>query len=225
MQGMASGPCRQMIRIKDMAIKKNEPKPTKKWQDKKLAEKVVEYDKTYFEDMRFEKGSVAGRVLLDDNNNTFKKKESEEFWADPFNISLSKYTFRVREVKDGYTAAEVNPKTKVVTIDPREAEDMNVILHEMIHAYEWELDLISLLPFREILLIRLYDTLKGKIKNLDRMIMAYANYENQYVFTTRKYGIHGILFFLKSLDLDLRLGWPIGSVMGYEISKDNLRVT
>ena len=206
-------------------MQENEPKHTKNWQDKELAKKVAEYDKAYFGDMRFEKGSVAGGILLDANNNAYKKKESDEFWADPFNISLNKYTFRVRHIKDESTAAEVNAKTKVVTIDPREAEDMNVILHEMIHAYEWELDLISLLPFWETLLVRLYDSLKGKTKNLDNLIMAYADYENQYVFTTNHYGIHGILFFLKSLDLDLRLGWPIGTVMGYGISKDNLRVT
>jgi hypothetical protein len=206
-------------------MKSGEPKMNKAELDKALNSKVLEYDKAYFGDMRFEKGSVAGDILLDANNDTHKKKESDEFWADPFNISLNKYTFRVRHIKDESTAAEVNAKTNVITIDPREAEDMNVILHEMIHAYEWELDPISLLPFRETLLVRLYDALKGKIKNLDNMITAYANYENQYVFTTNKYGIHGILFFLKSLDLDLRLGWPIGTVMGYGISKDNLKVT
>jgi hypothetical protein len=85
----------------------------------------------------------------------------------------------------------------------------------MIHAYEvilFENPLGRIL--RDILFVNLYNSLKPKIKNLDTLITTHGHIYNQGKIT-REGGYHGILFYLKSLDLDLRLGLKLGTVCGY----------
>ena len=81
------------------------------------------------------------------------------------------------------------------------------MLHEIIHAYE------VMLPenYREWLLLELDKKLARKItrKQLQScidMTLHVVMHHNHY---------HGLFFLFKSLDLDLRLRWPLGTVFGY----------
>ena len=80
----------------------------------------------------------------------------------------------------------------------------------MIHAYEGALDW----AFQQILLTCLYKDLSRKIDNLDGRLV-----ENCHASILRQNaligGCHSVLFYLKSLDLDLRCGFELGTVWGY----------
>ena len=76
----------------------------------------------------------------------------------------------------------------------------------MIHAYEHLLKK-NFLFLAEILLINLYEKLKPKIKLLNENITS----NNMHVYE----GGHGVLFLLKSLDLDLELKKPYGTIFAY----------
>jgi len=80
------------------------------------------------------------------------------------------------------------------------------LLHKMIHAYEEMLKL----PFRDWLLLDLYQRMKRKIgeRAVRRCINVNTHTRNSVVS-------HGVLFLLKSLELDERLGWKHGTVFGY----------
>jgi len=83
----------------------------------------------------------------------------------------------------------------------------------MIHAY---IDLFregGLYGVMECLLLKLYGDLKTKIPDLYTRIMDHAHARTQDEFIGS--GSHGVLFFLKSLDIDLRLDAPLGTVCGY----------
>jgi hypothetical protein len=91
----------------------------------------------------------------------------------------------------------------------------------MIHAYE------SLLEkrwhvYHDILMISLYNELKSKIDDLDSRILNHTHSIPQ-VRITEQGGSHDLLFFLKSLDLDLRCGFKLGTVCGY--GRDEFRTT
>jgi hypothetical protein len=85
-------------------------------------------------------------------------------------------------------------------------------------------------PFiRDALLISFYNDLKGKLStcnpgypnaDLDSLILDHAHFHNGKTITMIG-GEHDVLFYLKSLDLDLRLGYQLGTVCGYGWDKCN----
>ena len=105
-------------------------------------------------------------------------------------------------------------KKKTVFLDPRDCNNY-VILHEMTHAYDWMLDHCYPYPLRDILIIRLYDKLKTKIEALDKVLMLFSHYTYQYNVINGKEGDHSTLFYMKCLDLELRLGVPFGTISGF----------
>ena len=83
----------------------------------------------------------------------------------------------------------------------------------MIHAHEINLE--ELHPFyREILILCLYKKLSAQIPDLYDRVVAHTN-EIFGIKITKSGGNHGVLFFLKSLDLDLKMGYALGTVCGY----------
>ena len=72
--------------------------------------------------------------------------------------------------------------------------------------------------------INLYLDLKGKLSadnpgypndDLDVLIHKHANFSDVLLIAEQG-GSHDLLFFLKSLDLDLRFGYDLGTVFGYK---------
>lgn len=82
-------------------------------------------------------------------------------------------------------------------------------------------DLIVLLPLqrfppliRELLVVELYNKLLPQVGDLRERIFNHCELYS-YEKTFKEGGEHGVLFFLKSLDLDIRCGYPLGTVCGY----------
>lgn len=93
----------------------------------------------------------------------------------------------------------------------------SVILHEMIHLYERRFDRFPNY-FRDMVLISLYTDLKPKVlemgEDLDALILKSLNAVDANVVESTG-GDHSILFFLKSLDLDIKKGYRLGTVFAY----------
>ena len=93
----------------------------------------------------------------------------------------------------------MSPKEKKITL-----------LHEMIHAYESELQLSGYNHPRELVLLHLY---KKLIKRLgEKKTNEIIKIASQSIFWQAS---HSILFTLKTIDLDLRLKLPLGSIFAY----------
>ena len=184
-----------------------------------LNRKVLEYEKAYFEDMTFQPGSITGDIFVECEQQIFSKHKDNEYWDIPgagFDLSIKKYPFRLKRMKNA--EGKFDHKKGLVFISP-DCNNHNIILHEMIHVYDWMLDLCFPFPLRDVLLIRLYDKLKGKIKRLDKLIMVWAHYLNQLRIINGREGEHGVLFYLKCLDLELRIGVPFGTISGFHSEK------
>ena len=180
--------------------------------EKELLEKIFEYENTYFDDIRFEPDSITGdffAVEYQDDSRNWHKSYSDP----PFCIDLTTAAVKISKIKR--SAGRYHQKEHIIYIHPGYKEDKQVILHEMIHAYE------NLLMsdnrgciLRDILFFTLYKNLKVKIKKIDNLIQNHAHIYRQHDIIEAG-GFHGILFYLKSLDLDLRLGLKLGTVCGY----------
>lgn len=90
----------------------------------------------------------------------------------------------------------------------------HVILHEMIHMHEHVIDSHPLY-IHDIVVWCLYQKLKKKITDLDQRIDECSHFQTQSDIANLG-GMHDILFLLKSFDLDLRMGYKLGTVFGYE---------
>jgi len=199
--------------------------------EKFLNSEALKYEEAFFEDMTLQPGSIAGDVFLKYEDEVFSKKKNKEYWSAKgagYNLSIRQFSFRVKSFKDA--EAVIRYKEKIIFIDPELINEPKAlraaVLHEMIHAYDLALDRCFPLPFRDMLITRLYDILKIKIENLDKHLMAFSHLGNQYRFLGSGQGEHGLLFFLKSLDLDIRTGLPFGTVCGQcvYIPKKKMRV-
>jgi hypothetical protein len=184
--------------------------------EKELASRVDEYEGLYFEDMTLKPDSIIhdfiSHTVVDDDGKEFVTSDDMDF-----RISIIPYQFKISRMRN--CSGRCNPMKRIMCIHPKYIADESVILHEMIHAYEhmflqndgysaWRLIL------RDILTFCLYNSLKPKINDLDRRILEHSHIIRQERITVEG-GLHGILFYLKSLDLDLRLGLKLGTVCGY----------
>lgn len=173
----------------------------------RLAVLIEGYELEYFEDMKFEPNSIVDDFIKFEYNN------EQTYSYDDFDISLDKGYYRYYVEKLDGPAGIAYTKERKIVIDSDYAEDKGTILHEMIHAYEalinkyWPV-------FHDILLISLYNDLKIRIDDLDARILNHTHSISQ-VRITEQGGSHDLLFFLKSLDLDLRCGYKFGTVCGY----------
>ena len=222
-----------------------------------LKEKMRNLAERYFGDMRLKRDSIVEKffwvTLENDDGFTLedkKKIENGEMkdwkiengklcqYELPDEISqvlnVDNFRYVVGELEDE-TKAETNLKTHTVTVAPEYVKDNTVLLHELIHVFEWfyrpgnepyenqyGTEVNPYIPpfIRDVLFINLYNDVNKRIKakysneDLDLLILYHAHY----VFGVQialQGGNHDVLFYLKSLDLDLRLGFPLGTVCGY----------
>ena len=134
--------------------------------------------------------------------------------ADDFSLELRSqyFTFHIEDLENGIMGQTNFPERKIV-IAPKYKNDKSVILHEMIHAYELTLQTEHSV-LNELLLITLYNKLKPQIPELDKLISEHVELYGQHCVSISG-GTHGLLFYLKSLDLDLRCEYKLGTVCGY----------
>lgn len=158
-------------------------------------------EEEYFEDMLLKEGSLLNdvvKVVLD--------------YTDGIFLGIEKLRLYIVD-NDNYSGCFYCNESKI-EIDRRYATDKSVILHELIHFYEYQLEQ-ELEPFiRELLAIELYNKLLPQISDLRVRILKHCELYS-YAEIFKGNGNHGVLFFLKSLDLDMRCGYPLGTVCGY----------
>lgn len=172
-----------------------------------LHSKILEYEEEYFEDMCFEENSIIHDYLA------FSDEDGNEYFDECFyDLQSSKYRYYVNTLADG-TMGQTNLEEHTIAISPDYKDDKTVILHEMIHAYSNTMNEVNP-THKDILLLALYNKLKEKIHDIDKRILSHAHDLLQYDVTLTG-GYHDVLFYLKSLDLDLRCGYKLGTVCGY----------
>ena len=126
---------------------------------------------------------------------------------------------RVREIGDPDLLAYYDSQYHIVTVSPKAKTEEYCILHEMIHMFDKQYD--YLVGLRDAVAWRLYYDLQKKINGLDKAILDFTKIkslmsinrcpENPRVFK----GGHDTLFLLKSFDLDMKMNYPFGTVLGY----------
>lgn len=179
--------------------------------DKLLCQKAYDYeDKGYFDEMMFKPGSIVSRfieckVLADDGS------YKTVYDSDEFSLLTSFYQFYVTELEN--CGGLVKARERKVFIDPKYTDDQSTILHELIHVYEGIIN-EDWAFYHEILSLCLYNDLKGKIPDLDDKILRHTHVYSG-ISISMQGGAHGVLFLLKSFDLDIRCGYKLGTICGY----------
>lgn len=160
-----------------------------------------------FDDMCIAKSSIMGKYL-DTPQGSLKE--------DTYHLSIDAhyYKFIVTETTEN---GETDIFERTIKINPQFVDDKNIILHEMIHAHEHILSLVNPL-LKETLIVELYKHLFPKFKDLDCIIYNHANISHNSDLAGLG-GYHGVLFLLKSLDLDFRCGNEPFTIFGYDYNR------
>jgi len=173
--------------------------------ERKLRMTAVEYENRYFQDLTLKDGRSQKKLATCEIQNEGGKwiKCQSDLQLD---VTLSQgWIFRYRRLKSlgrcSYRQRRIEIKAG---IDGDEFK--GTLLHEMIHAYE---DML-VPPFREWLLLDIYKRMEKKLG--ERTLHRYIDTNTHAVFLQSG---HGVLFLLKSLQLDERFGWKRGTVFGY----------
>lgn len=173
-----------------------------------------------FDDMLFAPESITGRFIA------IKEKSSDtDEWEDTFmdipeqleDFSTEWFVFSVEDLGGSlgcYSSMEYK-----LSVSPECVNRDDVILHEMIHLHEAVLDGLPTF-YHDAVLYCLYKKLQGKVSDLDDRIEAHGHILNEHNLG-RIGGRHDMLFLLKSFDLDLRMGYPLGTVFGYGMADDD----
>lgn len=178
--------------------------------ERELAMKVGSF-LPLFDDMLFRPGSITDAYTactINGNDEVMHLTLPDQIEY----FDIESYKFKITDLGSG-TLGKFDPHSLTIYVCPDQLKNDSTILHEMIHLYE---HVINELPicYHDILCIALYKDLSSKITDLDSMITTHGNILNQYDINETG-GIHDILFYLKSLSLDISMNYPLNTVMGY----------
>lgn len=183
-------------------------------EDKKLRDKVYDFEEL-FSDMLFKDDSITGKMIAckSQMKNNDECNDSEDLL--PEKLRFFTYTWfwiKVLPLDNGVCGC-FNRKDLSLTVIPGRLNDDSVVLHEMIHLHEY---IINELPmfYHDVLLWCLYKDMSSKIPDLDMRIEGHGHILNENDIY-KIGGLHDILFLLKSFDLDLKMGYKLGTVFGY----------
>lgn len=164
---------------------------------------ILEYENTYFADMTFQEDSLCWEIA------SFIDEEFDHLYLE---LSPAMYRCYIVDNKKPYWG-QCNGMERTISITQSHVSDKSVILHEMIHAYEFILSQHEPI-LQEYLLLALYKKLLPSIPDLDKRLVEHSEIYGQHCVSSIG-GNHGLLFYLKSLDLDIRCGYSLGTVCGY----------
>lgn len=169
----------------------------------KLHNTILEYENEYFEDMNLEENSLCWNIAA---------FSYSEFDCPFLNLESNYYRYYIVNDSSDFNGCCYSLEHKIEITKPN-VENKAVILHEMIHAHESIIQEKNPIFF-EFLLLQLYNKLALLINDLDTRIIEHSELYGQNQIS-HSGGYHGILFYLKSLDLDLRCKYPLGTVCSY----------
>lgn len=163
-----------------------------------------------FSDMSFIENSITYDYML-------RNKKHKRFIP---GLTLDEQYFRLY-IDNRVEIAETHAHNRKILVNPKYVTNKDVILHEMIHAHEFILEQTNPL-LKEILLLELYKDLKPKLAvdniNLDDLIFNHANIPHNTELLNEG-GTHDLLFFLKSIDLDLKCHNELFTIFGYDYTR------
>lgn len=183
-------------------------------QDVMLLEGFAEAHQYLFDDMLFSKGSITNQFIM------VKAKNDAGEWVDRVgdlppelnDFTYDWFDYYVADLDEG-TAGCFKPDEQSITIDTEHVGDEPVILHEMIHLHEYVLNELPMF-YHDSYFWCLYTDLRDKIPDLDERIRDYGHVHKENNLAELG-GIHDLTFLLKSFDIDLRMGYKLGTVFGY----------
>lgn len=188
--------------------------------EKNLIDKIYDFSEM-FEDMLFANGTDSYFLMQYQakiNGEWRNVSDSLRDELEYFNYGW--FNYKVEPLEEGVGGC-FNLEEMLLCVPPN-AED-HTILHEMIHLHEF---VINDLPmyYHDMLYWALYQNLRKKIDGLDDVISDHAHIVTQSGLYSQG-GLHDILFLLKSFDLDIRQGYPLGTVFGYGRIDDFKNIT
>lgn len=187
--------------------------------DRKLVDRVYESE-VYFKDMMFALGTPAGDLIKVQAKSPDDDDWSEEYMDLPDELICTPYDrfkFIVAQ-PDIECGGYFDEQALELCIVPENQNDDASILHEMIHLHEFVVNQHPMF-YHDTLLWSLYFDLKNKIPELDTIINEHAHILNESTLYASS-GLHDILFLLKSFDLDIKKGYPLGTVFAYGRADD-----
>ena len=159
-----------------------------------------------FDDLTLQEGSSTFSIIEDDDRPVLQ-------------CFFHNLIVRVADFKDPNLLASYNSEYHTITVSPKVKTEEYCILHEMIHMFDKTYDGLS--GLRDAVRWRLYYSLRNKISGLDQAILDFTKArslmsinrcpENRDLFRQK----HDTLFLLKSFDLDMKMGYQFGTVLGY----------
>lgn len=182
-------------------------------QERQLVDMVFKYE-DLFADMLFSPGSETYELIKCKSKNAETGEWIDDEISRPDELayfSETWFSYKVEELEDDY--GYYDHEKQLLCVSPEGLAEGTTVLHEMIHMHE---RIINELPiyFHDMLLWALYQKLRKSVPKLDEIITNHAHLLTQSSIYSIG-GTHDIIFLLKSFDLDIRMGLPLGSVFGY----------
>ena len=187
----------------------------------------------HFSDCRFEKGTDTGNFI---NYCIFTPCEGGslvsafDLHMEPCPISYEELYIEVGDL--GKHIAEYDAEDHTLKIHPQFVSYEPALLHEMIHMHESYINDLDDDYYRDVLYWALYKRLRTRIPDLEEII------EKHICLASRSHGLqgkeiffsqvndiifcggHDVLFLLKSLDLDVAMGYPLGTVLSHGLAAE-----
>jgi hypothetical protein len=173
-------------------------------EERELRRLAIEFGDRYFADLQLNTPSIRRRLLK-------MQVELDGEWVDTEDEILSPtvddWIFRYRRFRRPFLGL-CEWKARAIYIKPGQTatEHRSTVLHELLHAYERQLPP----ALQQWLTIDLYRRMGKIIK--PAMLNRYIDVSTHSVLHD---STHGVLFLLKSLDIDHRHRWPWGTTFAY----------
>jgi len=168
--------------------------------EKKLYERALAFEERYFKDMRLESFSKRLTEMQDAETGIVY----QEGFDQAFDLSVAQWRYVIKGDLD--SDGRCNGSERVIEIHPNHEKNNEVLLHEMIHAYEFLLFEASP-SYGQYVLLALYNKLSKKVPGLMKLVTLDSHIA---------LNVHTPLFMLKSIDLDIRLRRPLGTIYEYD---------
>jgi len=192
-------------------------------EEHELKNYILKLENEYFSDMTFKDDSIASDYFIKFSPPNRPKNKLN---CGAFDLSKSYSLIRNFWIninyngdKQRYGSVSSSGKFKIHKNQLKSLMRKPLVLHEMIHAYEIMLEKY---PFMvEVLISSLYNKLNKKIPNLYDELTTRLHFD--YYMLIHRGGPHGVLFALKSFDLDLQCDYSIGTIYanyGYDEYKE-----
>ena len=189
----------------------HEGTPAEKW----VSDLASKYEGYYFRDMTLKDKRIRKRLGGQEwelirpgarGRETDREYEYRESDLTAAEITINVWVFNWRRLRRCHGRCKPDDCIIEVRSGLKDDELKVVLLHEMIHAYQ-----AMLSPaYHEWLVLDIHSRLRRHIG--ERRLRRYIDFNTH---TDNAVPFHGVLFALKSLDLDWRLRWKYGTVFNY----------